>query len=75
MMPDLYSLGKLVLLLGIILVIFGGLLMFGGHLGPLGKLPGDIFVERGNVKFYFPVVTMLLLSLILSVLLNLFLRR
>jgi len=74
-MPELYSLGKAVLVLGIVLVIFGGLLMVGGNLGFLGKLPGDIFIQRGNVKFYFPVVTMLLLSLLLSLFLNIFFRR
>jgi hypothetical protein len=41
----------------------------------LGKLPGDISIDRGNVHFYFPIVTGLLLSLVLTVLLNVFLRR
>ena len=41
----------------------------------LGKLPGDISIDRGNVHFYFPIVTCLLLSLVLTVLLNAFFRR
>lgn len=71
----LYSIGKMILFFGLIMVVIGGLLMLGGKIGPLGRLPGDIFIEQGNVKFYFPLATMLLLSLVLSLFLNLFFRR
>lgn len=74
-MPDLFPVGKAILVMGIVLVILGGLLMLGGHWGPLGKLPGDIFIKKGNVRVYFPLVTMLLLSLVLTLILNLFFRR
>lgn len=59
--------GKLLILLGAILVVLGLLLTLGGKLNlPLGRLPGD-FVWRGkNTVFYFPLVTSLLLSLVLS---------
>lgn len=57
------------------MVALGGLLIIGGKLFGLGRLPGDIFIQRGNFSFYFPVVTGIVLSLLLTVLLNLFLRR
>lgn len=69
------SLGKMIIIIGITLVAMGGLVMLGGKIGPIGRLPGDIFVERGNFKFYFPLATMLILSLLLSLFLNLFFRR
>ena len=63
--------GKLLLIGG--LVIAGvGLLMMAGL--PLGRLPGDIIVRRGSGTFYFPLVTCILLSIILTLLLS-FLRR
>jgi len=55
--------------------VVGLVLFFGLRIPFLGRLPGDISVDRGNVHFYFPIVTCLLLSLILTLLLNLFFRR
>jgi hypothetical protein len=74
-MPDLVSLGKAILMLGVILAVLGGLLMAGGSLGFIGKLPGDISFQRGNLRVYFPLATMLLLSLILTLFMNIFFRR
>jgi len=65
----------MILLFGLFMVALGGLLIIGGKLFGLGRLPGDIFIQRGNFSFYFPVVTGIVLSLLLTVLLNLFLRR
>jgi hypothetical protein len=63
--------GKALLVAG--LVIAGlGLLMMAGL--PIGRLPGDIVVRRGNATFYFPLVTSILLSIILTLLIS-FLRR
>ena len=61
------SAGKLLILLGAILVVLGLLLTLGGKLNlPLGRLPGD-FVWRGkNTVFYFPLATSILLSIVLS---------
>jgi hypothetical protein len=60
-------LGKNLVVLGIVLAMLGAILwMLGRHGG--GWLPGDIVVERKNVRFYFPVVTCLAISLVLSVL-------
>ena len=53
----------------------GLFLALGLRIPYLGKLPGDISVDRGNVHFYFPIVTCLLLSLVLTLLLSAFFRR
>ncbi len=73
------ELGKLFLGLGVLLVILGGLLVlagnFSGKVPWLGRLPGDIYVERGSWKFYFPLGTSILISIVLTILLALFTRR
>ena len=66
--------GKVLILFGLILVLMGLVFMAGGKL-PVGKLPGDIRIQRGNFHFYFPLATCILLSLILTLVLNLFLRK
>ena len=68
------ELGKFVVIIGIIMTL-AGLVLWSG-LAPrwLGRLPGDIRIERGNSVFYFPIVTCIVLSILLSLLLSL-LRR
>ena len=66
--------GKLLILLGIVLIIAGLLLTFSGKIPFWGKLPGDIHVEREHFSFHFPLGTCLLISLGLSLLLWLFRR-
>lgn len=62
--------GKLLIILGILAVVSGLVLLYAGDKFKwLGRLPGDIRVERDNFRFYAPVTTMLLLSVILSFLL------
>ncbi|RMF31561.1 MAG: DUF2905 domain-containing protein [Bacteroidetes bacterium] len=69
------TLGKLLMGLGLFLLLAGALLyFFSGKLDWLGRLPGDIRIERENFRFYFPLTTMLLLSLVLSLLLHLIRR-
>ena len=68
------SLGKMILFFGIFLVLIGGLMLLGGRLFGLGRLPGDIFLQRGNFSFYFPVATSIILSILLTVILNLIRR-
>lgn len=72
-MFSLESFGKLLLIGGGLIAVVGLLLLMAGRLG-LGRLPGDIIIERENFAFYFPLATMLILSVILTVVLNL-LRR
>lgn len=61
------NLGKIILIVGLILVV-AGLVMWlaGDKLNWIGRLPGDIRIEKENTRFYFPVTTMVLLSLLLS---------
>ena len=68
------SIGKYLVIGGIILVIIGLMFPFFLKLG-LGKLPGDILIKKGSFTFYFPVVTSILLSLLLTFILNVVFRR
>ena len=68
-MPEL---GKLLVFAGLTLVAIGAVLWSGIGKGWLGRLPGEIHYSRGNFSFYFPVVTCVLLSIILTLLLRLF---
>lgn len=57
---------KLLITLGIILIIIGLLWQIGGKYISLGKLPGDILIKRGNTTFYFPLMTSIIISIVLS---------
>jgi hypothetical protein len=63
---DTQPLGKLLIIAGGALILLGLLLYFGKGLGFLGRLPGDIRIERPNVRVYLPITTCILLSLLLS---------
>jgi hypothetical protein len=73
------ELGRMLVLLGVVLVVAGGLLWLTGGAGAripfLGRLPGDIHVQRENWSFYFPLATSIVLSIVLSLILALFFRR
>lgn len=68
------EIGRVILVVGIVLVIVGGLSVLGVRL-PFGRLPGDIAIEGERGGFYFPIGTMIMISIVLSVLLNIVLRR
>jgi hypothetical protein len=68
------DLGKLLVVIGLVLVILGAVIWKTGGLGGLGRLPGDITVQKGHSTFYFPIVTCLLISTVLSLLAWLFRR-
>jgi len=74
-MSDLGSLGRVLIFAGLGLAAFGVLLVFAGRIPFLGRLPGDIVVQRDDWTLYFPLATMLLLSLVLTLVLNLLARR
>jgi hypothetical protein len=64
------ELGKVLLVVGVLVAIVGGLLLASGKLPfRLGRLPGDIAYQGKNTSFYFPVVTCILLSVVLTVVL------
>ncbi|TAN44730.1 MAG: DUF2905 domain-containing protein [Nitrospirae bacterium] len=60
------QLGRAMMIGGIVLAAIGGLLMLSGKIPWIGKLPGDIMIEKKNFTFYFPIATSILLSVILS---------
>jgi hypothetical protein len=70
-MPDL---GKVLIVFGVVLVAVGLLLQVSGKIPWLGRLPGDIRIERENFSFYFPVTTTIVISVVLSLVLWLFRR-
>ena len=68
------EIGRIVLVVGVLLVIVGGLAVLGLRL-PFGRLPGDIAIEGERGGIYFPIVTMIVISVVLTVVVNLFFRR
>jgi hypothetical protein len=66
------EIGKIIIFGGIILIVIGLLVSF---VPGFGRLPGDIFIKKGNSSFYFPIVTSIIISIIASILLNIFLRK
>jgi len=73
------GLGKILLGVGLVMVLLGGFLLlvsnFSGKVPWLGRMPGDIYIERGSWRFYFPLTTSIVLSIALTVLFWLFSRR
>ena len=66
MADSVQYIGKFLVLLGLIVAALGGLLLISGKVPWIGKLPGDILIQRKNFTFYFPLATSILLSLILT---------
>ena len=68
------ELGRILLVIGLVLVVIGGLAAMGVRV-PFGRLPGDIAITGEHGGIYIPIASMILLSIILTILANLFLRR
>lgn len=68
------SLGKSLIILGLVIAAIGALFTFAGRFPWLGRLPGDIYVKKENFTFYFPLTTSIIISLLLSFILWLFRR-
>ncbi len=66
-MPEI---GRFLILIGTLIIAVGLVLTFAGKIPWLGRLPGDLMIQRKNVVVYIPIVTCLLLSLILTIVLN-----
>jgi hypothetical protein len=65
--------GKMILVVGLLLVVVGIVVYFAGDkLNWLGKLPGDIRVEKENFRFYAPITTMIIISVVVSLLIRIF---
>jgi hypothetical protein len=69
------ELGRVLIVAGVIAVLAGVVLMLAPRIPFLGRLPGDIVVQRGPLTLYAPLMTSLVLSVVVTVLLNLFWRR
>jgi uncharacterized protein HemY len=69
----------MLLLFGLLMVLLGLVLLVAGHFSGkvpwLGRLPGDVYIQRGNWTFYFPLATCLIISVVLTLLFALFGRR
>jgi hypothetical protein len=65
------SLGKMLLVLGLVIAVVGVVIMFAGRIPFLGSLPGDLSFERGGVKVYLPIATSIVISIVLTIVLNL----
>ena len=69
------NIGRFLMLGGVILLLVGGGIYFSAKFGiPLGRLPGDIHIENGNFNFYFPLTSSILVSVVLTIVLNLISR-
>jgi hypothetical protein len=68
------ELGRLLVIFGSVIVVVGIALWTGFGASWLGRLPGDIRIERGNTAFYFPIVTCIVISIVLTLLMSLFHR-
>jgi hypothetical protein len=64
--------GKLLIMVGVLLVVVGIVVLFRPNIPWLGRLPGDIVIERGNTRIYFPVVTSLVVSVVMSLVMWIF---
>ena len=70
----LEGIGKLLIGGALVLLVLGGIFLLLGRLG-LERLPGDLVFKRGSVTVYFPIGLMIVISIVATILLNLFLRR
>ncbi len=75
MNESVHQIGKLLIVLGAVIVVAGILLTFSGKIPWLGRLPGDIIVRKRNFTFYFPIATSILISIILTLIFWLFGRK
>jgi len=73
-LASMRELGKLLVIFGGVIVFLGLALWSGFGAGWLGRLPGDVRIERGHSTFYFPIVTCIIISIVLSLIFSLFRR-
>jgi uncharacterized protein HemY len=73
-MNPLFSLGKVLIIIGVVIAGIGIILVLRPEVPWLGKLPGDILIKKDNFRFYFPVTTCIIISIILTLLFYLFKR-
>jgi hypothetical protein len=71
---DMSTVGRLLVVVGIVVAAVGGFLALGGRL-PFGRLPGDISIQGQNSGFFFPIVSCIVISVVLTVVLNIVIRH
>ena len=69
-MSGFEGISRIIIIIGTIMVVLGLILALGERIPFLGKLPGDILIKKDGISFYFPVVTFLLLSAVLTLIIN-----
>lgn len=71
----MHDIGRIIIILGLVIIVVGVIIYlgWGSHVfGWMGRLPGDIRIERENSRFYFPIVTCIVLSILLSAIIRFF---
>lgn len=71
----LHDIGRLLVVLGVVVILVGVVFLAADRVPWLGRLPGDFTIRRGPLTVYFPLATSIVLSIVLTVLLNIFFRR
>jgi len=72
---NFYDFGKLFITIGVFLILVGILISFVDKIPYLGRLPGDIYIKKERFIFYFPLATSIIISIILTIILNVFFRK
>lgn len=67
--------GKLLIIAGLVIIAIGALIILSGKISWIGRLPGDILIQKKNFTFYFPIATSVILSVLLTLIFWLFFRR
>ena len=68
-MADFSGLGKILIIIGLVVAGIGGLILLGGKIPWIGRLPGDFYYKGKNFTFYFPLATSIIISIILTIIL------
>ncbi len=66
------EIAKAIILLGVVLIIIGGIIYFTNGKIKLFRLPGDIYIEKENFKFYFPITSLIIISIIINIIYRIF---
>jgi hypothetical protein len=66
-MQGFQPLGKILIIIGLFIIILGILFLFAGRIPWIGRLPGDIVIERTNINIYIPITTSIILSILLTI--------
>lgn len=71
-MQDFSGIGRSLILIGALLIVIGVIIVFGPRIPFIGRLPGDIYIKRGNFTLYFPLATSILISIVITLIMYLF---